>query len=210
MPFEEVPKLSVVQEKPPFDYGAYNATRLEEGVRRSGDIDEAAFKSVLSEKAYTKLTHVVMACVQFLSGDTITYTFTPEQLASVENNDEQFLRKEIRAKASEEYGGRSPLEDNRLRLSNGLSSVITFSHKLGELLDADGASDPVALGLRRHVQQIMTVIDPYETFGARYVGMRTKEDELEKLIIIRELGRAVDSLLDYVEHPQQEQLAEAA
>lgn len=213
-PYEGGPAPAAAREAETFDYRRYGATRIEEGVKRSGAIDEA-FAGALSTRSREKLGHLALACVQFLGGDVLVYDeIKQEDFPHLDpQNLREFARKELRGRAIRDLGRPdTPLERNRMRLSNGLSSMLMFAETLDKRLTEDASPSPVATELHRLVRALLKVADKgeFESFGKRYIGMREKEQEEEKVAIVMALSARASEILDYIEHPEAQELPKAA
>lgn len=179
-----------------FDYAKYGAKVEKLGRNRSGFIDAIPFQSGLSERAFRKFQQLVSEATRYVNHNIVTFETT-------EGADAHHDRREKRGQAARDLGvSETPLEKNRLRLSSGLAGSLMLAERLLRFLDED-PSTPISEALKARIGLLWEEIGPYNTFSPRFIGMREKDTEQEKIEWVERITDRFEGILDFAERPSQ-------
>lgn len=179
-----------------FDYGKYGARVEKRGRGRSGFIDVLPFQQGLSERAFRKFQQLIPEVTKYVNHHIVLFD-------TGDAPDEHHERRERRAQAAKDLGVSStPLEQNRMRLSSGLTGSLMVSDRLLQFLREDPET-PIGTALAERIEAVMKELEPYNTFGERFINMRSKDTEAAKVAWVERITDRLEAILDLAERPSQ-------
>lgn len=177
----------------------------EAGKPYEGNIDYATFEKYLPFPDLKRIQRVVLACTTYLSLPIVTDTIS-----------DHHQRRQWRAAMLGAFGLRAAkFTENRMRI-NKTTAVVSFANILKNALRDAPQNSPVVAGLLKVTEDILEAPGPMGTLNKRYremipiakEGNDAEADSRYKLV--QRVSEAARAFLAYVEHPQKEELPNAA